>query len=389
MQQLIQRSRLLETVEEGLREFPVTVLLGARQTGKTTLSGMIAEKRGEVSVFDLERPASKAGLSRTPELALSDCSGLVIIDEVQRMPELFALLRPLCDAPSRKTSFLLLGSASPDLVKGVSESLAGRARFIHVPGFSIDEVGSENQDRLWLQGSFPKAYLSGRDAAARWLESFSQTFLERDLPLLGVRVPADTLRRFWCMLAHYHGQTWNSAEIGQAMSVNPKAAAHYRDILSGSFMIRVLQPWFENIGKRQVKSPKVYLRDSGIMHNFLGVETMRGLRSHPRYGASWEGFAMEQVISLFGDRDIYFWATQRGAELDLLIMRNGKRWGFEFKCRDAPATTKSMRIAMDDLGLEHLWVVYPGRDTYPLDRRITALPLTKLGEALRARKNLP
>lgn len=381
MQQLIQRARLLEKIETGLREFPVTVLLGARQTGKTTLSRMIAEKRNDVTVFDLESPTSKAGLTRTPELTLSDCSGLVIIDEVQRMPELFALLRPLCDAPGRKTSFLLLGSAASDLVKGVSESLAGRACFIQVPGFTIDEVGVETQDRLWLQGSFPKAYLSEKEGAWRWIESFSQTFLERDLPLLGVRVPAETLRRFWIMLAHYHGQIWNSAEIGQAMSVNPKAALHYRDILSGSFMIRVLPPWFENIGKRQVKSHKVYLRDSGLLHSFLGIETMQGLRSHPRYGASWEGFAMEQVISLHGDRDIYFWGTQRGAELDLLIIRHGKRWGFEFKCSDAPSTTKSMHIAMEDLGLEHLWIIYPGKESYSLDKRITALPMAELNKA--------
>lgn len=380
MQQLIQRARLLEKIETGLREFPVTVLLGARQTGKTTLSRMIADKQKHVTVFDLESPASRAGLSQTPELTLSDCSGLVIIDEVQRMPELFTLLRPLCDAPGRKTSFLLLGSAAPDLVKGVSESLAGRACFIQVPGFAIDELGAETQDRLWLQGSFPKAYLSGSEVAWRWLESFSQTFLERDLPLLGVRVPAETLRRFWIMLAHYHGQIWNSAEIGQAMSVNPKAAMHYRDILSGSFMIRVLQPWFENIGKRQIKSHKVYLRDSGLLHSFLGIETMQGLRSHPRYGASWEGFAMEQVISLHGDRDIYFWGTQRGAELDLLVMRHGKRWGFEFKCSDAPSTTKSMHIAVKDLGLEHLWVIYPGKEIYRLDKSITALPLADLSK---------
>ncbi|MFZ2656746.1 MAG: ATP-binding protein [Victivallales bacterium] len=380
MQQLIQRTRLIEKIETGLREFPVTVLLGARQTGKTTLSRMIAGKRDHVTVFDLESPASRAGLSRTPELTLSDCKGLVIIDEVQRMPELFALLRPLCDSPGRKASFLLLGSASPDLVKGVSESLAGRACFIQVSGFAIDEVGAENQDRLWLHGSFPKAYTSNKEGAWRWLDSFSQTFLERDLPLLGVRIPAETLRRFWIMLSHYHGQIWNSAEIGQAMSVSSKTVLHYRDILSGSYMLRVLPPWFENIGKRQIKSHKVYLRDSGLLHSFMGIETMQGLRSHPKYGASWEGFAMEQVISIHGDRDIYFWGTQRGAELDLLIMRHGKRLGFEFKCRDAPSTTKSMHIAVEDLGLEHLWVIYPGKESYRLDKRITALPLSQLSK---------
>jgi len=380
MQQMIERETLQSRVRLCLSEAPVTVLLGARQTGKTTLARLLAAEHPQVSFFDLERPSSRAALSVTPELALRDCSGLVVIDEVQRMPELFELLRPLCDDPARKAVFLLLGSASLDIVKGVSESLAGRALFVQASGFSLEECDPKNMNRLWLQGGFPRSYLARPDAAWRWLDSFSQTLLERDIPQLGIRIPAETLRRFWLMLSHYHGQTWNAAEIGRSISCGSGAANHYRDLLAGSYMIRVLPPWFENLKKRQVKSPKIYLRDSGLLHRFLGVESMSDLRSHPRYGASWEGFALEQILIRFGDRDAYFWATQRGAELDLLLLRKGKRWGFEFKCTDAPAVSRAMHVALDDLGLEHLWVVYPGRDIFPMHPKITALPLSMLGE---------
>ncbi|RKX42091.1 MAG: hypothetical protein DRP64_10380 [Verrucomicrobia bacterium] len=377
---MIERETLQSRVRLCLSEAPVTVLLGARQTGKTTLARLLAAEHPQVSFFDLERPSSRAALSVTPELALRDCSGLVVIDEVQRMPELFELLRPLCDDPARKAVFLLLGSASLDIVKGVSESLAGRALFVQASGFSLEECDPKNMNRLWLQGGFPRSYLARPDAAWRWLDSFSQTLLERDIPQLGIRIPAETLRRFWLMLSHYHGQTWNAAEIGRSISCGSGAANHYRDLLAGSYMIRVLPPWFENLKKRQVKSPKIYLRDSGLLHRFLGVESMSDLRSHPRYGASWEGFALEQILIRFGDRDAYFWATQRGAELDLLLLRKGKRWGFEFKCTDAPAVSRAMHVALDDLGLEHLWVVYPGRDIFPMHPKITALPLSMLGE---------
>jgi len=380
MQQMIERETLQSRVRLCLSEAPVTVLLGARQTGKTTLARLLAAEHPQVSFFDLERPSSRAALSVTPDLALRDCSGLVVIDEVQRMPELFELLRPLCDDPARKAVFLLLGSASLDIVKGVSESLAGRALFVQASGFSLEECDPKNMNRLWLQGGFPRSYLARPDAAWRWLDSFSQTLLERDIPQLGIRIPAETLRRFWLMLSHYHGQTWNAAEIGRSISCGSGAANHYRDLLAGSYMIRVLPPWFENLKKRQVKSPKIYLRDSGLLHRFLGVESMSDLRSHPRYGASWEGFALEQILIRFGDRDAYFWATQRGAELDLLLLRKGKRWGFEFKCTDAPAVSRAMHVALDDLGLEHLWVVYPGRDIFPMHPKITALPLSMLGE---------
>lgn len=379
MQHSIRRADLLEAVLLRLRESPVVALLGARQVGKTTLAGQVAERLGGATVFDLERAAGRAALERTPELTLADAEGLVVIDEVQRMPALFETLRPLCDDPQRKATFLLLGSAAPELVRGISETLAGRVQFVPVSGFSLAEVGAAEQDRLWIRGGFPRAYLAETDAAAgRWLDGFRQTFLERDIPGLGVRVPAATLERFWTMLAHYHGQTWNAAELARAMSASPGAVNHYRDLLTGTFMLRVLLPWHENLGKRQVKSPKVYLRDSGLLHHFLGITAMRELRAHPRYGASWEGFAIEQTLIRFGERDAYFWSTQRGAELDLLLLRKGRRWGFEFKCADAPSTTRSMRVAAEDLKLEHLWVIYPGRERYPLADRITALPLREL-----------
>jgi uncharacterized protein len=379
MQHLVPRDSLVGDVKIRLAESPVTALLGARQVGKTTLAHMIAETWTEATFFDLERPAGRAALEKTPELTLSDCSGLVVIDEIQRMPSLFGILRPLCDDPKRRATFLLLGSASPDLVRGASESLAGRILFVMVPGLSLAEVGHAAQDRLWMRGGFPKAFTTpSGEASSRWIEGFVQTFLERDIPRLGLRIPSDTLHRFWTMLAHYHGQTWNAAEVSKVLGVNPGTANRYRDILSGTYMLRVLPPWHENLKKRQVKSAKVYLRDSGILHHFLRIGDLPQLRAHPRYGASWEGFALEQTLIRFGPADAYFWATQRGAELDLLLMRKSRRWGFEFKCTDAPSTTKAMHAALADLGLEHLWVVYPGRDRYPLTEKITAVPLTHL-----------
>ena len=297
------------------------------------------------------------------------------------MPELFERLRPLCDDRRRRAVFLLLGSASWDLVRGVSETLAGRIQFVDVGGLSLQEVGVNEQDRLWLRGGFPRAFLAESPAAwGRWMEGFSRTFLERDIPGLGSKVSPEALGRFWRMLAHYHGQTWNAAELGRSMDVSVTAVNHYRDLLVGTFMVRVLPPWFENLGKRLLKSPKVYLRDSGILHHLLGLGEMLALRTHPRYGASWEGFALEQTLLAHGDRDAYFYGTRRGAELDLLLLRQGLRWGFEYKCTDAPRTTRSMQIALEDLRLEHLWVVYPGTLRFPLADRITALPLREVHE---------
>ena len=373
---------MLGSVLESLAEAPAVALLGARQVGKTSLARQVARAwQGPATIFDLESPATREALSAAPERLLRSCEGLVILDEVQRMPPLFELLRPICDAPDRKAVFLLLGSASWDLVQGVSETLAGRILFVDMGGFSMAEVGAGQQDKLWLRGGFPRAWLApSAPAWRRWMEAFTRTYLERDLPGLDPKVAPEALGRFWRMLAHYHGQTWNAAELARSMDAGVRAVNRYRDLLAGSFMLRVLPPWFENLGKRLVKSPKVYLRDSGILHFLLGIDSLQALYLHPSYGASWEGFALEQVLAAFGDRQAYFYGTQRGAELDLLLLRRGARWGFEFKCADAPQTTKSMRVAIGDLGLEHLWVVYPGEIEYPLADKITALPLRKIGD---------
>ena len=375
------RSALLRQVHEALSEAPAVALLGARQVGKTTLAAQVAAAwPGPTTTFDLEVASVREAMSRTPEALLGECEGLVVVDEVQRLPSLFETLRPICDAADRKAVFLLLGSASWDVVRGISETLAGRVLFVDVGGFSLQEVGPEHQNSLWLRGGFPRAWLAPSAAAwRRWMQSFTRTFLERDIPALGAGVPAQALSRFWRMLAHYHGQVWNAAELGRAMDASARTVNRYRDLLAGTFMVRLLPPWFENLGKRLVKSPKVYLRDSGILHTLLDLDAMQALRTHPRHGASWEGFALEQTLLAHGQRQAYFYATQRGAELDLLLLRHGQRWGFEFKCTDAPRTTKSMHIVAQDLRLAHLYVVYPGDLRYPLGDGITALPLKEIG----------
>ena len=381
MQQQINRTWLVNRVNQGLSEAPAVALLGARQVGKTTLAAQVAAAwPGPTTTFDLEVASVREAMSRTPEALLGECEGLVVVDEVQRLPPLFETLRPICDAADRKAVFLLLGSASWDLVRGISETLAGRVQFVDVGGFSLGETGAEHQDGLWLRGGFPSAWLA-RSAAAwrRWMQSFTRTFLERDIPSLGVAAAPEALGRFWRMLAHYHGQVWNAAELARAMDAGARAVNRYRDLLAGTFMVRVLPPWYENLGKRLVKSPKVYLRDSGILHSLLDLDEMGELRMHPRYGASWEGFALAQTLLAHGQRDAFFYATQRGAELDLLLHRHGRRWGFEFKCTDAPRTTKSMRIVSEDLNLSHLYVAYPGDLRYALDDGITALPLKEIG----------
>lgn len=372
------RNRLLAAVGMRVAESPATALLGARQVGKTTLAEAFCAGRDGVAWYDLETVKGFESLQAMPEKTLAEKRGLVVLDEVQRMPELFRILRPLCDRKGTPARFLLLGSASPDLVRGVSESLAGRAQFVQVPGLTLDEVGAKNQDKLWIRGGFPPAYLATDEAAAaRWREGFVQTFVERDVPRLGIRVPATALRRFWSMAAHYHGQVLNLAELGRTLGVAPGTARHYLDVLCGTFVLRQLPPWHENLGKRQVKSPKLYLRDTGLLHDFLGVGGMEALLAHPRLGASWEGFALEQILALAGDRDAYFWATQRGAELDLLLLRRGRRYGFEFKASEAPKLTPSMRIARDDLKLDRLWVVHPAPGAaYALTDGIEARPLT-------------
>lgn len=376
---MVPRVRLLKDVMTRLTESPVTILLGARQTGKTTLARMVAQQHDQVRFLDLEAAADRMALATAPERVLSEATGLVVLDEVQRMPSLFEVLRPLADRAGAPARFLLLGSASPELVRGTSETLAGRALFLQVPGFTLEEAGLRRQSDLWLRGGFPRSLLAADEGVSmRWRESFVDSFLERDIPQLGIRVPPDTLRRFWNMLCHFHGQVWNAAELARSLGANEKTARHYLDILAGAYMIRVLPAWHENIGKRQVKSPKVYLRDSGLLHALLGIRTREQLESHPRYGASWEGFALEQTLARFGDRHAWFWATQRGAELDLMVLHDGRRIGFEFKCGDAPGMTRSLGIARADLGLDRVFVVYPGAKRYPLAERTDVIPLSEV-----------
>ncbi|MBW2706283.1 MAG: ATP-binding protein [Deltaproteobacteria bacterium] len=362
----------------------IVALLGPRQCGKTTLARMIEEQE-PCTYFDLENPVDTRRLS-APMSVLEKLSGLVVIDEVQRRPDLFELLRVLVDRPQNPARFLLLGSASPQLVKGVSESLAGRIGFVDLAGFDLSEVGNEQRDRLWIRGGFPRSFLATEDAASvEWREDFIRTFLERDIPQLGITIPAETLRRFWTMVAHSHGQVWNAAEFARSLGTSEVTARRYLDILAGAFMVRVLPPWFENISKRQVKAPKIYIRDSGILHSLLQSHTLANLQGHPKIGASWEGFAIEHAIGFFRTRDAYFWATHAGAELDLLVLVEGRRYGFEFKYADAPGRSRSMHIALQDLHLDHLWVIYPGQQEYALDDHITVIPL----EAVPKMSNLP
>lgn len=374
---MIPRPEPIRQIETSFQIHPVTALLGPRQCGKTTLARFIAEQEPS-TVFDLENPVDIQRLS-APMQALKDLSDLVIIDEVQRKPELFELLRVLVDRSRQNARFLLLGSASPHLVKGVSESLAGRIGFVDLAGFQLWEVGVQHRDQLWIRGGLPKAFLADSEPdSTQWRESFIRTFLERDIPQFGITIAAETLRRFWTMVAHYHGQVWNAAEFARALGTAENTARRYLDILTGTYMVRVLPPWFENLKKRQVKAPKIYIRDSGLFHSLLQVSTLADLRGHPKIGASWEGFALEHIIHVFRTRDAYFWATHAGAELDLMVTIAGKRHGFEFKYTDAPGRKRSMHIAIEDLGLEHLWVIYPGDQKYALDSKITAIPLEEI-----------
>ena len=371
---MIPRPDALERIDHAFRIHNIAALLGPRQCGKTTLARMIA-KQEPSTYFDLEDPVDTRRLS-APMMALGELKGLVVIDEVQRRPDLFELLRVLVDRPQNPARFLLLGSASPHLVKGVSESLAGRIGFVDLSGFDLGEVGTQNRNRLLIRGGFPRSFLSVDDAASVvWREDFIRTFLERDIPQLGITIPAETLRRFWTMVAHYHGQVWNAAEFARSLGTSEITARRYLDILAGAYMVRILPPWFENISKRQVKAPKIYIRDSGILHALLQLRTLSNLQGHPKLGASWEGFAIEHVIGAFKTRDAYYWATHAGAELDLLVMVDGKRYGFEFKYADAPGPSRSMLVALQDLHLEHLWVVYPGQKKYKLHDQISVIPI--------------
>ncbi len=382
---MIVRPGKFEQLRAVLDNNPVAVLLGPRQCGKTTLASLLAAESKAV-IFDLERASDRAKLQNA-EMILSALEGLVVIDEVQRMPELFTIIRPLVDRPDNATRFLLLGSASPSLVKGVSESLAGRAGFVDLGGLELPDVGIGNKERLWLQGGFPRSYLAKNEALSfEWRQNFIRTFLERDMPQLGIRIPAETLLRFWTMVAHYHGQIWNGAELARSLGVSEKTVRSYLDLLAGAFVIRQLQPWFENLAKRQYKAPKVYIRDSGLLHALLSIEGGLELAGHPKYGASWEGFALEQLLSVVGTRQTFYWGTHSGAELDLILFLGGKRYGVEFKCSGAPVMTKSLHIALDDLHLERAWIVYPGNESYPVHEKARVCPLLDLMDQFSKRK---
>lgn len=373
---MVKRLALLSQIRHALRRSRVVALIGPRQSGKTTLARQIVPPDSP-RYFDLEEPTSLAQLAE-PMTALAPLRGVVVIDDVQRRQDLFPILRVLADRRPLSARFLILGSASPELLRQSSESLAGRMETITLPGFTLAEVGTRALNRHWLRGGFPRSFLARtHEDSLRWRNEFIQTFLERDLPQLGVSIPAQALRRFWAMVAHYHGNIWNAAEPARSLGVSEPTVRRYLDLLTGVFLVRQLPPWHENLGKRQVKAPKVYVRDSGLLHALLGVRTDAELLHHPKCGASWEGYAIEEALNLVQPDDAYFWATHQGAELDLLLLKDGRRFGMEIKRTDAPTLTPSMRIALDDLRLEHLIVLYPGMRRYPLSTRVTAVPLAE------------
>lgn len=381
-QRTIPRRDPLHRLRQSVVRNPVTALLGPRQCGKTTLARLFLVGR-RATYFDLEHPLDAARLEH-PLRALESLRGLVVIDEVQQRPDLFPILRVLADRRPLPARFLILGSASFELVRRASESLAGRLGFVEMGGLTLEEVGASRRHTLWMRGGFPRSFLArSHPASQSWRDDFIRTFLERDIPQLGVKIPALTLHRFWTMVAHYHAQVWNGSEIGASLGVSHTTARQYLDLLTGTFVVRQLPPWFENLGKRMVKSPKVYIRDSGLLHALLRIATLQDLQAHPKLGASWEGFALEQILAQAGERDAYFWATHAGAELDLLLIRHGKRWGFEIKYADAPRPTKSLRIAQRDLNLQHLWVIYPGNTRYALDEAVDCVGLDDLPELVR------
>ena len=385
MNPMIARPEALARIKRSFGVHPVVALLGPRQCGKTTLSRMLAKGKPS-TYFDLESPADIRRLA-SPLRALEGLSNLVIVDEVQRQPTLFEILRVLVDRPENPARFLLLGSASLHLVKGASESLAGRIGFVDLSGFDLREVGPGQFTRLWTRGGFPRSFLAADDSASLlWRDNFVRTFLERDIPQTGISIPAMTLRRFWTMIAHYHGQVWNAADFARSLGTSENTARRHLDILAGAYMVRILPPWSENIGKRQVKAPKIFIRDSGIFHALLQLPTLGDIQSHPKLGASWEGYAMEQVLSILDVHDPYFWATHSGAELDLLVTKGGKRVGFEFKYGDAPAKTRSMHVALQDLKLDRLFIIYPGDQEYEIDDKIAVISINRIPD-LKKRMN--
>ena len=383
MSKLIQRSKDTAKLKKLIKLFPVTALLGPRQCGKTVLAKQFKSDH----YFDLENPRDLARLAQ-PQLTFESLQGLIVIDEIQRMPDLFPLLRYIVDSnPNQK--YLILGSASRDLIRQTSESLAGRVAYYYLGGFRLIDIGYTNTRKLWIRGGFPKSYLAGsQEASIIWRENYITTFLERDIPQLGLSIPANTLRRFWTMLSHYHGQLLNYSELARSFGISDVTVRRYIDILAGTFMVRIVQPWHVNVGKRLIKRPKMYITDSGLFHTLMSIGTEKELFSHNKLGASWEGFALEVISQNIEKRheEMYFWSTHTGAEIDLFWQNHGKNWGVEFKYSDAPQLTKSMQVAINDLNLSHLWVVYPGKETYPLSESVTVLAIKDIIQNMKNQK---
>ena len=380
----VQRTDLQKHVNDLLRLFKVVALLGPRQSGKTTLARQIASALknfpAERNYFDLEDPVHLDRLEN-PKLALEGLRGLVVIDEIQRRPDLFPVLRVLADRAGTPARFLILGSAARDLIHQGSETLAGRIGFVEVTPFTLSEVGVADVEKLWLRGGFPLSFLAANEAdSAQWREFYIRTFLERDIPALGIQIPPTALRRFWMMLAHYHGQVFNASDLGRSLSVADTTVRRYLDVLAGTFMVRRLSPWFENIGKRQVKTPKIYFRDSGLLHRLAGVNDAGQLHNWPKLGASWEGFALEEIIRLANatEEEVYFWSVHSQGELDLLIVKDGRRSGFEFKYADSPKITPACRMALEHLKLDQLTLVCPGDATHELSGKVRVRGLSRL-----------
>lgn len=373
---MIHRPQEEERLRTALARAPIVLLTGPRQAGKSTLARAVVDAPPS-NVFDLEDPRDLARLGE-PTLTLPNLGGTVVIDEAQRRQDLFPILRVLVDEDDRPGRFLVLGSASPDLVGLASESLAGRVTLVELGGFRLASVGPDSLDALWVRGGLPRSYLAeSEDASVAWRDDYIATFLERDLANLGVRVPATTMRRFWTMIGHYHGQTWNGAELARALGVSQPTVRRYLDALTDALVVRQVQPWFANIAKRQVRSPKVYVRDSGLLHRLLGIADEQALLGHPKVGASWEGFVIEQLLML-DVRDPWFWGTSSGAEIDLLVELGGQRVGIEVKRSDQPRVTPSMRSALADLGLDRLIVVHAGTQRFQLAENVEALPAREL-----------
>jgi predicted AAA+ superfamily ATPase len=383
---MIPRPKHLRELKGLLKSYPVVGIIGPRQIGKTTLARQVAKQQQRPTAhFDLEDARDLARLSDA-EMTLEPLRGLVILDEIQRRPELFPLLRVLADRRPIRTRFLVLGSASPELLRQSSESLAGRISYYELPGLSLPEVQMKNQIKLWLRGGFPSSYTARTNSVSDlWRRDFITAFLERDLPQLGVRTPSAVLRRFWSMLAHYHGQIWNASEFARSFGVTNKTVNHYLDVLASTFVVSPLQPWHENLKKRQVKAPKVYFADTGLFHSLLRLTTLADLDTHPKVGASWEGFVIQQVIQHLGvtPNERFFWATHGGAELDLFLVRGRRRWGFEVKRTSAPTITPSMRTALTDLKLQRLFVVHAGEHSFDMAKKIRAIALPHLLDELK------